>query len=380
MTPRRRGPGHGLPPNTYANRSGGRIYYRWIHPVTGRKVSLGPDREEAAHRGELLNEEVRNAYGAVSRREITFRGGDLNTAKMLERWWDQYVPRQDWSPRYRNEMRILRDRYTRLLGAYSFLGITRTVLQRVWSDLTAHSWHRHRNFWIHVFRYAISQSPEIRENEAEATLTAPAKGRQRKRSRHTIEGYRTIRGSAPRDLQVAMDLALYSLQRRDDLVKLKRDAVDRSKEPWMLHVSPAKVAKQGLHLRIAAPKGSRLRESLEAALALPAELGVMTPYLLAHRPARRRHGGGKASVYQWSPDSLTRAFTAARDESGAYAELSPELRPTLHQLRALGAWLYQEAGYAKEHVQAIMGHSTVAMTQAYQDGHGIEWKDIEAGL
>lgn len=380
MTPRGRGPGRDLPPNTYRNPAHGALYYRWIHPVTGKRTSLGRDLETAVRRASDLNDQVEAAFGAITRSALTARGGEFNVTRVLEQWWDHYVPRQDWSPRYREEMRILQARYTKRFGKYSFLGITRTVLQKSWAELSGHAWQRHRQFWIHVFRFAISQSNQIEANEAEATLAAAPKALERQRSRHTVEGYDLIRAAASRPLQVAMDLALYSLQRRDDLVHLKREDVIRDQEPWLLQVSPAKSKRRGVHLRIAVPKGTKLREALEAALALPAELGVVTPYLLAHKPRRRRHGSQKTSVYQWTPKALTVAFTEARDRSEAYGDLPAEKRPTLHQLRALGSWLYREAGVSDEHIQVLMGHASVKMTEAYQAGHQIDWQDVEARL
>lgn len=381
MTPRRRSAqGSSLPPNTYRNPSGGHVYYRWENPATRQKVSLGRDLEAAKARAEQLNAELASTFGSLTRREMNVRGGDLNCAIVLDRWWDEFVPRQDWSPRYLDEMRILKSRYARLWGKYKFLGITRTVLQAHWAKIGPHAWQRHRQFWIHVFQFARSQWRQIETNEAEMTLRAPAADMKRKRQRHTLEGYEAIRKAAPRDLQVAMDLALYSLQRREDLVRLTRNDVIRDQEPWVLQVSPSKSARRGVHLRLKAPRGSKLRAALEAALALPAELGVMSPALLAHKPIRRTHGAGKTSVYQWSAQSLTKAFAAARDASGAYNELPSDEQPTLHQLRALGSWLYREAGYPEDHVQAILGHASVAMTEAYQSDHSVAWQDVEAGL
>ena len=379
MSPRQRSPeGRGLPPNTHVNRTGGRVYFQWTHPVTRRRRSLGSDRRTAVAEAQRLNSEVRDQYGSEHRSRIFADGRELNCGRILDGFWRHYVPRQSWSERYREEMRILRDRYLRELGRYTMLGVSRRVLQTLWSDLGPHAYHQHRVFWIHVFRYAMSQSRQITENEAERTLTAPS--RQRRRGRLTLEQFQAIREVAPRDLQVAMDVALYSLQRRGDLVRMVREDVDRSAEPWVLRVAPRKVRKLEVRLRIQAPAGSKLRSALEAALRLPAELGVVTPALLAHQPRRQRQARDRVHVYAWTEGALSRAFQAARDATGLREDVPAEERPTFHSLRALGAWLYREAGFSDEQVQAIAGHASAEMTRAYQDGHGDVWQDVEAGL
>ena len=60
--------------------------------------------------------------------------------------------------------------------------------------------------------------------------------------------------------------------------------------------------------------------------------------------------------------------------------LPPEQRPSWHDLRAYGVWSYERAGFAREYVQALAGHSTARMTAQYADGHEIVWAEVEAGL
>ena len=71
-----------------------------------------------------------------------------------------------------------------------------------------------------------------------------------------------------------------------------------------------------------------------------------------------------------TPDNLTKSFAQARDDSKAYEELPPGERPTFHEIRALGAWLYEQQNFAQEYIQGLMGHADVKMTKHYQAGHG----------
>ncbi|WP_313422774.1 hypothetical protein [Stenotrophomonas rhizophila] len=38
-----------------------------------------------------------------------------------------------------------------------------------------------------------------------------------------------------------------------------------------------------------------------------------------------------------------------------------------------------ESGWQIEQVQALMGHSSAAMTEHYLDGHDVPWNEVHAG-
>lgn len=67
-------------------------------------------------------------------------------------------------------------------------------------------------------------------------------------------------------------------------------------------------------------------------------------------------------------DYLTTSFAQARDESKAYEDVPAGKRPTFHEIQALGAWLYEQQGFAQEYIQGLMGHADVKMTEHYQAG------------
>lgn len=71
-------------------------------------------------------------------------------------------------------------------------------------------------------------------------------------------------------------------------------------------------------------------------------------------------------------DYLTKSFAQARDAPQAYADISAGERPTFHEIRALGAWLYEQQGFDQEYIQRLMGHADMKMTEHYQAGHGDE--------
>ncbi|MHB2059761.1 hypothetical protein [Pseudomonas monsensis] len=49
-----------------------------------------------------------------------------------------------------------------------------------------------------------------------------------------------------------------------------------------------------------------------------------------------------------TPDYLTKSFAQARDDSEAYKDMPAGERPTFHEIRALGAWLYEQQGFPQD--------------------------------
>ena len=76
---------------------------------------------------------------------------------------------------------------------------------------------------------------------------------------------------------------------------------------------------------------------------------------------------------------LSYEFSKARDAANAYDHIQATERPTFHEIRALGAWLYEQQNFPQEYIQALMGHADAKMTKHYQDGHsekGIEYLEV----
>ena len=59
----------------------------------------------------------------------------------------------------------------------------------------------------------------------------------------------------------------------------------------------------------------------------------------------------------------------ARGATHAYDHVPAGERPTFHEIRALGAWLYEQQNFPVEYIQALMGHADEKMAKHYQEGH-----------
>jgi integrase len=251
--------------------------------------------------------------------------------------------------------------YSRAWHSYSLKSVTRAALLKHWRSIGPWGWAKHRNIWTDLYRWAISNGM-VEVNEAELALAPKSKALARKRQRHTEAGYASIYAAADEWLQIAMDLAVASLQDRSTICRANR--VDVSGGRWLLTR-----IKTGANLAIKIPPGSRLEAAVRRAMAYP----VAGPTLLRRAPER----GRRTAV---TPDYLTKAFAEAREASGAYKDLAPEQQPSFHDLRAYGSWMYERAGFPVEYVQALMAHGSARMTQHYQDGHEVRYSEVDAGL
>jgi hypothetical protein len=345
MSPRVRKDGNDhLPPNLYRRERGNS--YRYRDPASGKRTYVpGPEASAIAYARK------RNA------------GLGIEKSTSIGFLLQQYeVDRLRGSESTRREASRIIEKYRRAWGEQHVRSITRLALNKSWKTLDGpHAVAKHRNLWIQFMRWAVAEG-HLDTNEAELTLApiAPPRARQR----HTDEGYAAIYAAAPDWLQIAMELAVSSLQRRGDLLRLTREDVRDN----VLYV---KQAKTGVRLGIRFTTHSRLGVAVKRAMTAP----VFGSNLIRRLPDRRRTrtNGVNESL-------LTHAFADCRDSTGIYSHLGSGERPSFHDLRAYGVWTYERAGFERTYVQALAGHSTLRMTAHYSDGHDIVWKPVEAGL
>ena len=110
---------------------------------------------------------------------------------------------------------------------------------------------------------------------------------------------------------------------------------------------------------------------------------IHCPYLIHYHPKRitKEIREAKNHPFSVTDEHLTKQFTKYRDLSGAYDHIPKSKRPTFHDIRAFGSWLYQGTGYSQEYIQALTGHSNEKMLAHYQSGHApVAPKLVQAGL
>ncbi|MBT2339487.1 MULTISPECIES: phage integrase Arm DNA-binding domain-containing protein [Pseudomonas] len=364
-----------LPPNLYPNGK----YWRYRNPITGLMTSINRPLEEAIKLARAANLKLAALVvddGAL----LTLLTGDRlpTVSNLLQRFHDEWVADKGYAVRTLEEIKFKLERYRQDLGDRLIGQMDVLAMAEYLDQFSNNAYTKHRGLWVQIFSFAVAKGLAERNN---AELTLVKKEAEKKRQRHTVEGLKLIIDAVttPPWLKRAIRLALTSLQRREDIVTWLKSAADMDKNT--LTVSPGKT--QGydnpVHLKIT--MGAALREVVGECLRSP----IATPYLIHYKPKARRREQIDAKDHWTSvtPDYLTKEFSKARDAAQAYDHVPAGERPTFHEIRALGAWLYEQQNFPMEYIQALMGHADEKMTKHYQEGHGdktIKYVEVGAEL
>ena len=364
-----------LPENLYPNGK----YWQYRNPITGRKTSINKPMAEAIKLARAANARLAPLMVDDGALLSMLTGEKAPTLKhLLERFELEWLPTRGYAERTLQEIKFKLARYrddlgTRMIGQLDVLAIAEYL-----DGFSNNAYTKHRGLLVQVFAFAVAKGLCDR-NPAELTLVKQEA--EKRRQRHTKAGLDAIieySGTEPW-LKRAIRLALVSLQRREDIVTWSKSAVDL--EQNTIRVSPGKTQNYDSPVHLEIVMGDALRSVVKECLASP----VVCPYLIHYQPKARKREQLDAKRH-WNAVTegyLTKAFTKARDESKAYDSIPKAERPTFHEIRALGAWLYEQQGYPQEYIQALMGHADVKMTEHYQAGHeekGVEFIRVAADL
>lgn len=348
----------GWPENLYPNRDG----FKYRHPVTRKETFMGYDRGKAFAAARQLNAiltPTTDLTGRVVAARETF-------ADALRVFRQDDMPGRGWAPKTAEVYGSVLTRIERHLG------------ERVLEDFTVKD--------CAEFIRGVTESPRARQQfrlvlswllacaveegwiETNVALATRRFAHTRKRERLTAEVYKAIRAKAPVWLQVAMDLSLLTLLRREDVTQARFADVREGK----LCVVPGKTeTTTGVRLRI------DMSETLQAVVA-KARDAVVSPYIVHRLPDRARpqrlRAKDRVHHTQVLPEQLSRAFADARDAAG----IAGENPPTFHEIRSLGAALLVQSGWSRDRVQALLTHTDAAMTQVYLEGHETPWTDVSS--
>ncbi|MBB1060371.1 tyrosine-type recombinase/integrase [Marilutibacter spongiae] len=350
----------GWPPNLYPNRDG----FKYRNPVTKRETWLGRDKARAFAAAKKANALLTAPDDLVAR--VVGAGKVVRDAIEVFRRDD--IPGRRWAPKTAAEYEITIKRIERGLGDRDLesLGV-KDCAEFIRGETES---TRSRQVIRLVLGWILACAVEEGWIDSNPAMQTRKFGHQRKRERLTAADYAAISQQAPRWLQVAMDLSLLTLLRREDVVSLRFADV----RDGMLHVVPAKTeGSTRVRLRIA------LSDEALGVLA-QARDDVVSPFIVHRLPEKARPMGlrakGREHATQVLPEQLSRAFAKARDA----AEVGGDNPPTFHEIRSLGGALLQEAGWSVAQVQALMGHASASMTEHYLEGHEPPWQDVTTGI
>jgi integrase len=367
-----------LPPNLGYDNKGGKIYYYYRRPDTKVKTYwANATRRKAIAAANVLNakfEKADNLIGAVMTNTITKNDSAYTFNNVLSRFQSEFIPSQNLKPK---TLRVKESRIKRLqkdigsenIESYSLKNLAEYLDETFVND----TYLRMRSLLGEVYNFAKRKGLYTgQDNPAHVTEKKSGNGKQR--TRMTKEGFKAIYDEAPDWLKDAMDFALITLQARNEVVNAKFD--DEQDEHF--HIIRLKTKDQTDRAYIRFPVNDNLRELISRCRARP----VLSPFLIAHKPQKRvrENFNNREHWSQVLPDYLTKQFQKVRDNCGFFEGVEMSHRPTFHEIRALGGDLYREAGYSKEYINLLYGHTTLGMTEEYLKGHRITWSNCEAGL
>ena len=212
---------------------------------------------------------------------------------------------QRYSARSTKEIEFKLAAYDRLWGERRVQSITVLDIATFLNARSGHAQKKHRQLLSELFQFACHQGFRA-DNPAAATMEpiVPLK----KRTRHSLEALEAILENAPDYLARAINLALHSLQRRGDLIRLQRIAVNV--EQNTLQVLQEKTRNYPNPVFIEIDMHPELQEAVRACLASP----IACPFLLHYRPKRLPPKQQQKKPHHFA---MTEAFSQPRVCAGA---------------------------------------------------------------
>lgn len=370
MAPRRRlSKNRDLPENLYSTRVNGVTYFRYRHPVTGVFHGMGSNKVEACAAARQLNGILLKDSDLVGQVMGTVEQ-DVN--HLITRFQKEYLPSRKLAPSTLKTINYRLGRIGRDIGHRPIDQVdVQAIAEYLDENFQRDSYVKHRIALVDLFRFAIMKGlyPSEWGNPAETTYAKTDYGKSRQRL--SLEQFRKIHEASPAWLQIAMEIALVTLQGRAEVINMRFDEYKDKK----IRVVRQKTSKhEHSHLEIHCPE-------LESIVRRARLSGIASPYIVHRRPVRKKDAEGRDHWTKLTPNHFSEQFRKYRDKSEACKHLPRDQRPTFHEIRALGSWLYKKAGYDnKTYIQPLMAHADENMTEQYQKGHQREYVRVEAGL
>lgn len=355
----------GFPDNLYQKADG---YFWYRNPETGKTKGLGHDRAYAFR-------EARNANAVLAQKEPSslvdwVLGGD---AKTLAEWMTEYEaiyissrsPAATTLAMLRSQMRSINTEEfaSKQLRAITTMDISKFI-EKVEKDKGPRAGQQRRSALLDIFREAEARGHIESGKNPVAVVRNPKVVVQR--DRLSLEQFLAIREQASGWIVNAMNMALLSGQRREDVAEAEfKDFRDGY---WYLVQGKTKTKLRiPLTLRINA-----IGLSLEDVVKQCRD-DVVSKYLIHHTTGNTaRSVGRKVDL-----SAISNQFADARQRAGI-TTTDGRTPPTFHEIRSLSERLYEKE-YGSGFTQKLLGHKSPKMTAVYHDVRGSDWIDVAVG-
>lgn len=373
------------------------LYYdaRWgtyrIKLVSGKFKSLGSDRDAAVS--------IAREYNLIARPRIGMKVDDLlsdNNGSMLgEPAFSEHIPAllkriiederpsADLTKTMENDAQRCQVFFANIPSSQITLQHVNDYITQYHSTSSANVQNRKVSWLKKLFSYAADESI-MPSNPASNKKMRRVKSKQRQRLK--MEWFMAIHSVAPLWLQTAMDLSLQTTHARLEISRIQYALKKPNSKScgcyWFdtpkvtpygnvfgtLYIHRQKVeGKEAAHVAI--PIGDELKRIIDRS-----RDKIVSSYVVHRLPTKRSNGLSKEvnHISQLSPDYISRAFSALRDEVGCCNHLEAAERPTFHEIRALAAHLFDIQGIDP---QSRMAHTDAKSTKIYTQNH-VEWVEV----
>ncbi|EAY4679472.1 tyrosine-type recombinase/integrase [Salmonella enterica subsp. enterica serovar Rubislaw] len=327
--------------------------FAWRNPLTYEEFQLGQiSRRDAIAQAIEANNFIAQNYTPVALIEKLKGMDSLTVTKWIERY-EVLLQRRNLSANtYKirgNQLATIREKMGEMLLAEVTTKHVATFLE-TWIEGGKNTMAgAMRSVLSDMFREAVVEG-HITQNPVEPTRAPKI---EVARNRLRLDVYKKIREAAehlPAWFPLAMDLALVTGQRREDVSCMKFSNIIDDR----LYINQIKTGMKlalPLSLNLSAV-GLRLGTVIDRC-----RLVSRTDYLIS--PGVRKN----SSDGSLHPDSLTKKFVAARKLAGINFSDNP---PTFHEIRSLAGRLYRDER-GEDFAQKLLGHTSENTTKLYLD-------------
>jgi len=372
MAPRRRLRRNAdLPANLYPNKVGSTTYYRYRRPDTGTFHNLGTLKGQAIADARQLNAILMKNEDRIG---MVLGTAEQTMSHLISRFRDEFLPDQNLAESTLQLVGYRLNRFEADLGTKLVEDFdVKSVAEYLDKNFVRDSYIKHRGTLIDLFKFAQMKGLYPSDLDNPAAATYPKSGYAKQRQRITMEQFKAIYEIAPEWMRIAMELGLVTLQGRTEVINMKFADFDEATNT--LKVIRQKVKKhEHAYLMIESPW-------LGGIISRARRSGVASPYIVHRNPLRKNQAKNRQHWTQLTANNFSAEFRKYRDQTGLFDDMPREQRPTFHEIRSLGSWLYKKQGFDTEsYVQPLMAHATEKMTEHYQKGHEQEWVRVKAEL